>query len=59
METEAQQLHEYEAVLRARKDINIAIRALRRAIAREDREFGVDGLGGRLDLIKDELLQWS
>jgi hypothetical protein len=58
MESGTQQLRqEYEEVLRTRKDINIAVQALRRAIAREDREFGADGLGARLDLIKDELLQ--
>ena len=43
-------------VTERRKDLDIAIDALRRAIDREDRELGSDGIGTHLDIIKDELL---
>jgi hypothetical protein len=49
-------VHIEDAVVEStRRDINVAINALRRAIDREDREFG-GGIGTKLDLIKDELL---
>lgn len=39
-----------------RLDLLTAVDALRRAIQREDSEFGSDGLGNRLSLTLDELL---
>jgi len=59
METQETAMHlEYAVVERTQRDISIAVKALRRAIQREDRELGTDGLGVRLALIVDELLQW-
>jgi hypothetical protein len=46
-------------VERTKRDITVAVNALRRAIAREDRELGRDGIGNRLSLLLDELLQWA
>ena len=52
--------HFEAAVVEAtRRDINAALKLLRRARDREDREFGVDGIGRRLAEIVDELLEWG
>jgi len=52
--------HFEDAVVEStRQDINAAIRNLRRAIEREDRELGTDGIGSQLSLIVDELLRWG
>ena len=49
---------EDKVVESTRQDIVVAVEVLRRAIEREDSELGLDGLGNRLSLILDELLQW-
>jgi hypothetical protein len=56
VETETQQLRwEDKLIMATRKDLETAIRALRRAVNREE-QLGIEGLANRLDLVKDELL---
>lgn len=50
---------EDQIVRDTQKDLEEVVEILRRAVAREDSKLGVDGIGTRLALVVDELLQFS